>query len=161
MDDWEALTENHASWRKLIRQSCINFERKRVEHAALKRAHRKQDDNAVPTDVLNELKCSVCGRLLLSKADSVNHLKSHELWPNEAVFEKALPGRPTRHTCPTCGLECKSAGGLTRHSKIRKDVPQLEISNNGNFKCYICERTCKTKAGLKSHLRAHDRTVNN
>ena len=60
----------------------------------------------------------------------------------------------------TCDLVCKWAGGLTRHSKIHKDVPQPEISNNGNFKCYIYERTCKTKAGLKSHLRAHDLAVN-
>ena len=48
-----------------------------VEHAELKCALRKQDDSAVLTDVLNELKCSVCGCLLLSKAGLVNHLKSH------------------------------------------------------------------------------------
>ena len=107
------------------------------------------------TDVLNELKCSVCGRLLLSKASLVNHLKSHGQWTNEAVLGEALPGRPRKHTCPICGFVCKSAGGLIRHSKIRKDVSQPEISNNGNFKCYLCERTCKTKVGLKSHLRAH------
>ena len=35
---------------------------------------------------------------------------------------------------------------MTRDSKIHKDVPQPEISNNRNFKCYICERKCKTKA---------------
>ena len=86
---------------------------------------------------------------------------SHGQWPNEAVYEETLPGRPRKHTCPTCGLVRKSVGGLTRHSKIHKDVPQLEISNNGNFNCYIRERIYKTKAGLKSHLRAHDRAVNN
>ena len=77
VDNWEALTKNRASWRKLIRERCSNFERKRVEHAELKRALRKQNDSAVPADVINELKCSVCGRLLLSKAGLVNHLKSH------------------------------------------------------------------------------------
>ena len=127
----------------------------------MRRALRKQDDSAIPTDVVNELKCSVCGHLLMSKADLVNHFKSYGLWPNEAVYEEALPGRPTKHTCPSCGLVCKSAGSLTRHSKIHKDVPQREISNNENFKCYICERTCKTKAGLKSHLRAYDHALNN
>ena len=120
-----------------------------------------QDDSAVPTDILHELKCSVCGRFFLSKAGLVNHLKSHGRWPNKAVYEEALPARPTKHTCPTCGLVCKSAGGLIRHSMIHKDVPEPEISNNENFKCYICERTCKTKADLKSHLRAHNRAVNN
>ena len=104
--------------------------------------------------------CSVCGRLLLSKSGLVYHLKSHGQLPNEADYEEALPGRPRRHNCPTCGLVCKSAGGLTRHSKIRKDVPQSEISNNGTFKCYICKCTCKIKARLRSHLRAHDHAVN-
>ena len=47
---------------------CSNFERTWVEHAALKRALRMQDESAVTTDVLQELKCSVCGRFLLSKA---------------------------------------------------------------------------------------------
>ena len=74
---------------------------------------------------------------------------------------KVLSWTSDKPTCTTCGLVCKSAGGLTRHSKIHKDVPQPKILNNGNFKCYICERTRKTKAGLKSHLRAHDRAVNN
>ena len=46
-----------------------------MEHAALRRALRKQDDSAIPTDVLNELKCSGCGHLLMSKADLVNHFK--------------------------------------------------------------------------------------
>ena len=65
VDNWEALTENCASWRKLFRERCSSFERKWVEHAALKRALQKQDDSIVPTDVLNELKCSVCRHLPL------------------------------------------------------------------------------------------------
>ena len=77
MDNWEALTENRASWRKLIRERYNKFERKRVEHAALKHAVRMQDASAVPTDVLHELKCTVCRRCLLSKADMVHHLKSN------------------------------------------------------------------------------------
>ena len=135
-DDWEALTENRARWRTLIRERCSSFERKRVQRAALKRALRRQDDSVAPTDVLNELKCSLCGRLLLSKAGLVNHLKSHGQWQNEAVCEEALPGRPRKHTRPTCGLVSKSAGGLNRHSKIHKYVPQPEISNNGHLPTY-------------------------
>ena len=93
----------------------------------------------------------------------VNQLKSHVQRHNEAVYEEALPARPTKHTCPTCSLVCKSAGGLTRHSKIHKNIPQPVTSNNGRFKCHFCKSTCKTLAGLKSHLRApgraHDRSV--
>ena len=64
---------------------------------------------------------------LLSKAGLINHLKSHGQRPNEAVYEEALPARRTKHTCPTCGIVCKSAGGLTRHPKVHKDVPQPEF----------------------------------
>ena len=109
----EALTENRASWRKLIRERCSNLERKLVEHAALKHALRMQDYSAVPTNVLYELKCSVCGRFFLSKAGMVNYLKSHGQRPNEAVYEETLPARPIKHTCSTCGLVCMSACGLT------------------------------------------------
>ena len=52
----------------------------------MKRALRMQNDSAVPTDVLNELNCCVCGRFLLSKAGMVNHFKSHGQRPNEAVY---------------------------------------------------------------------------
>ena len=91
MDDWEALIENCVSWRKLIRERCNSFEQKWVEHSASKRPLQKQDDSAVPTDLLNELKCNVYGRLLFSNVGLVNHLKSHEQWLNGAVYEEALP----------------------------------------------------------------------
>ena len=61
------MYEIYTSWRKSIRERCSDFERKRVEHAALKRALRMQDDSAVPTDVLKELKCSVCGRFFCQR----------------------------------------------------------------------------------------------
>ena len=66
VDNWEALSENRGSWRKPIGERCSNFHRKPVEHVALKSALRMQDDTGVPTDVLQELKCSVYGRFLLT-----------------------------------------------------------------------------------------------
>ena len=159
VDNWEAITENRPTWRKLVRKGCSEFEEKRVERAVLKRALRKQDESAVPVDVQEELKCNVCGRFLLSRAGLINHLKSHNQRQNQSFYEEVLPPRPPMHSCPTCGLVCKSAGGLTRHSKIHKDVPQPAPSKEGKFKCYICECSCKTEAGLKSHLRAHGRAV--
>ena len=120
-----------------------------MEHAVLKRALRIQDDSGMATDFLHELKCSVCRRFLLSKASFGDHQKLHGQRSNEAVYEAALSGNPTKHTFPTCSLICKLAGGLTRHSKIHKDVTQPVISSNGKLKCLICKRTCKTVAGLK------------
>ena len=72
----------------------------------MKRSLRMQDDNTVPTDVLHELKCSVCGCFLLSMTGLVNHLKSHGQRPNEAVYEEAVPARPIKHSCPTCMYVC-------------------------------------------------------
>ena len=132
MDNCEALIENRASWRKIIRERCGKFERKRVEHNALQRLIRMRDDSAVPIDVLRELRCSVCGRFLLSQCCQKQALGRGR--SNKAVYEEALPGRLTKHTCPTSGLVCKSAGGLTGHSKIQKDVLQPVTSNNGMFK---------------------------
>ena len=79
----------------------------------------------------------------------VINLKWHGQRHNQAVYVEALSARPTKPTCPTCGLACKSAGELTRYSKIHEDVLQPVTSNNRKFKCRICERTCKAVAGLK------------
>ena len=111
-----------------------------------------QDNSSVPTDVLHELKCCMCRHFLQSKAGLVNHLKSHGQEHNEALYEEALPARHTKHTSRTCGLVCKSAGGLTWDSKIHNSVPQSVTSVNGKFKCHICKSTCKTVARFKSYL---------
>ena len=153
--------KSRASWRKLIRERCSSFEEKQVTHAELKRALRKQDDSAVPADVMNELKCSVCRSLLLSKAGLVNHLKSHRQWSNEEVDEEALPGRPRNHTCHYMWLGMQVSW---RFDLALQDTQRC--SSAGNFKrrkfqILHLQSTCETKAGLKSHLRAHNRAVNN
>ena len=158
VDNWEGLTENRASWRKSVRQGCDDFEKKRVDHAILKRALRKQEENEITADVVQDLKCHICGRILLSRAGYVNHLKSHEQRQNQDVFKDILSPRPTNYTCSICSLVCKSAGGLTRHTKVHKTAEPVATSND-NFKCHICQRSCKTEAGLKSHLRAHGRAA--
>ena len=68
IDEWEVITE----WRKLVMEDCIEFEQKRVDHAVLTHAFRKQES----ANVVQELKCNICGRILLSKAGYANHLKS-------------------------------------------------------------------------------------
>ena len=67
VDNWEASSKNRASWGKLVEERRSTFKLKLVEHAALKHVLRMQDDRAVSSDVLQELKCSVCGRFHLSK----------------------------------------------------------------------------------------------
>ena len=50
----------------------------------------------------------------------VNHLKWYGQRHKQVVYEETLSGHPTKPTCPTCRLVCKSAGDLIRHSKIHK-----------------------------------------
>ena len=158
---WEELAVDRDIWRKEMVDRCRNFENRRIEHAKLKRALRKQDGSAVPADIQQELKCTECGRLLLSKAGFVNHVKSHNVRQDEQAYVDVLPPRPPKFGCNVCGLVCTSASGLTRHSKVHNDgAPQLH-QVAGMFSCHICERVCKSEAGLKSHLRAHGRTIEN
>ena len=161
-DNWEELAKNRNEWRRLIRTGCDVFEKKRVEHYILKRALRKQEENDLIASLSQELKCIYCGRILLSKAGLVNHLKSHEERQNQAVYKDSLPPRPANHTCSICGMVCKSAGGLTRHLRTHKEeAAQPVVPTNVKFMCHICQRTCKTEAGLQSHLRAHGRKAKN
>ena len=48
------MTENRATWRKLVMEGCIEFEQKRVDHAALTRALRKQEENELTTNVVQD-----------------------------------------------------------------------------------------------------------
>ena len=98
-DNWEELAKNRNEWRRLISTGCDVFEKKRVEHSILKRALRKQEENDLIASLSQELKCIYCGRILLSKAGLVNHLKSHEERQNQAVYKDSLPPRPANHTC--------------------------------------------------------------
>ena len=93
-----------------------------------------------------QLRIDIISRARFAFGLTINH-GMHGYRPNGEVYEDALPACPTKHICPKCGLVCESAGGLTRHSKIHKDVPQMVTSNNGKFKCHICEHTCKTVLG--------------
>ena len=90
------------------------------------------------------------------KSRYVNHHKAH----NQNIYKDVLPSQPTAHTCSVCGLVCKSAGGLNRHTKIHKNAQKVATmtalpigSKLEKYKCYICE----TEAWLISHLGAHDR----
>lgn len=158
---WEELAADRKIWRQEMIERCGNFESSRIEHVKLKRALRKQDESAVPADIQQELKCRECGRLLLSKAGFVNHVRSHYVRQDEQAYVDALPPRPPKFSCNICGLVCTSASGLTRHSKVHNDDVLHQHQVTGRFICHICERVCKSEAGLKSHLRAHGRAIAN
>ena len=50
--------------------------------------------------------------------------------------------------CPTCGKECKSKSGLTRHSKLHGP----KSYSNPTFICGSCGKVCKNQSGLTRHF---------
>ena len=141
-----------------MKEGCDLFEKERVKDAALRRKLRKGDDS-VPENV-KIWKCEICGRVLLSKAGYVNHVKSHSGSQNQAAYENIISSRPPENICAVCNKVCKSVSGLKRHMAVhKKDIQQksLVTTVKTSFVCHVCYKTCKSTAGLKSHLRGHAR----
>ena len=59
-----------------MKAGCNSLELKRLDYAELKRNLRQRTIRGVPGGV-NNWECETCGRVLLSKAGYVNHIKPH------------------------------------------------------------------------------------
>jgi hypothetical protein len=92
-NNWEETAMNRAKWRTEVRKGCKSLHQKKTERAKLKRDLRKGNTENLPSDSAC-WKCETCGRVLLSKAGYVNHLKSHQ----------RNPRRPSFHHNPTAQL---------------------------------------------------------
>ena len=146
VDDWEEIAHDRPSWRNISFRSVKQFEISRIEHQELKRAARKGENIDKP-----ELTCKTCGRVCLSKAGLISHLRSHE--PKTGITYEITNGK----TCPECNKVCKSVGGLKRHMTTTHKGIQQNIPNP--LACSLCDRVFKRLSGLKSHLRAHNRQL--
>ena len=155
---WEETALNRNAWRKSVWRGCGLLHDKRVQKAKLKRELRKGNTDNLPNNIANWT-CRTCGRVLLSRAGYVNHLKSHEERPSTHT----IPPRPDSTTCVVCMKVCKSESGLKRHMVVHKDAihhpDPINHVKTVAFVCHICYRSCKSAAGLRSHLRAHGRTI--
>ena len=159
--NWETLSENRSVWRKLIFDGCKAFEQRRIEHSISKRALRKQDTSAIPEGLQSDHLCNVCGRVCLSKAGLVSHLKSHGGNQSQSDYPGILPPpEPAHNRCQVCDKVCKSAAGLKNHMRTHKDTANVITIQRNAFSCHLCNKVCKSEAGLKSHLRAHGRVLN-
>ena len=152
---WEESTLYHFEWRKAVRDKCNLLKTNRHGQAKLKRELCKECVHNLPSGSARWL-CRKCGRVLLSKARYVNHLKSHENNPHNMLVHPQFDTT----TCAICNKVFKSISGLKRHINIHNDVPlQPDPINPGKtaFVCHLCYRPCKSAAGLRSHLRTHGR----
>jgi len=156
LKNFEAECADRSKWRNSVYVGAKRLEDDTVAQAKLRRACRKHE--AVPATQWN---CDICGRVLLSKAGLVNHLKSHQ--PRETMTIP-LPAAPTVSvatpslSCTVCGKTCKSAGGLKLHMKVHGGVIPTASAPISPLSCHLCHKQCKSLAGLKSHLRAHGRS---
>ena len=155
--NWEETAMNRAKWRTEVRKGCKSLHQKKTERAKLKRDLRKGNTGNLPSDSAC-WKCETCGRVLLSKAGYVNHLKSHQRNPPTTI----IPPQPDSTTCAVCNKVCKTIPGLKRHMAVHKDTIKHPDSINPvktlSYVCHVCHRPCKSASGLQSHLRAHGRS---
>lgn len=145
LETWEQDAKDRVMWRELVNTSVINFERRRLKHAAAKRALRK----GLHGDVRELHACNMCNRVCASKAGLVSHLRSHSHHGQTYTYQIKNP-----FSCISCNRTCKSASGLARHAKVCN--PTVKQSNN-QLSCVVCGLLCRSLAGLKSHLRKHQR----
>ena len=150
---WQAQALDRSVWRKAVQDGVANFELSRMDQLALKQSVRKGISN-ISGGIQNVLACHVCGRLCLSQAGLVSHVKSHDRRP-PANFGVVL-NRELIHVCLMCGKRCRSSGDLKRHAKVHGAEATSTSSKKcqENFPCSVCGKLCKSLAGLESHIRA-------
>ena len=158
VDTWEKTAEDRVLWRSAVSEGSRDFEARLIAHKKLKRDLRKGVVNDVSACAAR-WPCEKCGRLLLSKAGYVNHLKSHNHHPRR----DGLASRHGQQQCLMCNKACKSVAGLQRHMAVHKgEAGKHNAINSARslfFTCHICFKACKSSAGLKSHLRGHERKL--
>jgi hypothetical protein len=119
LGSWETIAGVRNEWRETMHKGIKHFESDRIDHEKKKRSARKMQDVDVPAGrgTKSNLTCPHCGRILLSRAGYVAHLKSHEkrqsasLVPDLASLESKM--------CSICQLQCKSLAGLKSHIRAR------------------------------------------
>jgi hypothetical protein len=142
VDTWEKTAEDRVLWRSAVSEGSRDFEARLIAHKKLKRDLRKGVVNDVSACAAR-WPCKKCGRLLLSKAGYVNHLKSHNQHPRREV----LASRLDQQKCLMCNKACKSVAGLKRHMAVHKsEVGKHNAISSARsllFTCHICFKACK------------------
>ena len=97
----------------------------------IRQKHRSMNIPATPSDVDTQLDSQSLG----------NSLQTGHASSTSSLF-----------VCPTCGKECKSKSGLTRHSRLHT-VPsdKTKASSSSTFICGSCGKVCKNQSGLTRH----------
>ena len=92
------------------------FKKKRIKHAAYKRAVRKKELAATPNDT-NGMICEICGRILVWSASSVARL-----WSTKLAW---------RVTCQ-----------VMQGKKFKKIIQDVVLEDESTTNMYVCTREC-------------------
>jgi KRAB domain-containing zinc finger protein len=82
------------------------------------------------------LKCAACRAAFISK----RQLQYHWLDKHTSV-----------HSCPECGLNCKTFSAMQRHSSLRHN----KLAASPKHKCATCDQSFNYRAQLDIHARKH------
>ena len=133
-NNWEESALYRSEWRKAVKDGCNLLETKRHGRANLKRELRRGCAYNLLSGFARWL-CEKCGRVLLSKAGYVNHLKSHENNPQNTLVRPQFGTT----TCVICSKVCKSISGLKRHMNIHNDVLLQPDPINPVKTAFVCQ----------------------
>ena len=123
--DWEKQAENRTGWRRLVHVKSKEFQHNCIKHAQLKRRARKMD-NIEPSPnrgTKEELTCTICGRVTLSKAGFVSHMKSHTRRIRMVNTQEEIQHQD-RYVCNNCGKICKNKSGHLSHLRAHERAGQ-------------------------------------
>ncbi|KAL1448353.1 hypothetical protein WDU94_005696 [Cyamophila willieti] len=172
---WRETAANRSEWRKMVHTKAEDTRTKNIERAKKRREERHESEETF------DWKCPVCtfqrsGRTGRQYVQS--HITQAHQQPSQVVNQPN-----TAQLCEICGYQCKSKSGMTSHKRHKHpdapnhDLRPIKIPQAGNppvtqtpastaapsnntastsisFNCPRCGRTCRTKAGLASHLRS-------
>ena len=135
-------------------------------------SHPIQVSDIVNTSTIFSCTVDACGRQFLSHRGLAQHIRQKHRPTNTLIspvvvdaqsLGTSLQSGSTSFSsflfvCPTCGKECKSKSGLTRHSKshtIPSDGPNASSSSYpSTFICGSCGKVCKIKVDWHVILRS-------
>lgn len=83
----------------------------------------------------------------------LNRLQHHNELAVSAKVRQSQPHTGPWFSCGQCSFESRSKVGLSSH--IRKHQRMAEAEIEANLTCTICNKTCKSKGGLKLHMKTH------
>ena len=134
------MTVNRSIWKKIIRESCKEFEARRPEHFISKQALRKQELTSVPDISQTEDVYYIYSRSVCPKAGQACHMRFHGSKLSKTCFTKVFQQQPTENSCQFCDKVCGSIVDLRSHIKVHeKNVNGKDSS----LICQICNRTGK------------------